>query len=240
LRTRLASSENASQLGLGHLIHQPPESASRGAWRGSGFELRTDGWLAVRAGEGMLISATARPNGQSTQMDVAETVAQLNAAADTAKSLSEAAQAQGALPLKANQAQQDLIAAIDPTKRGKFDARIGGQEARKAKPGSRDLGDPTERFAEPLILAEAPGDIGLASPASTLLFAGAHLHVTVQQDLHIASAHTVSTAVGLGASWFSHSGGIRSNAQAGTQTVQAHNDQPEIPANQPPAVTHSQ
>jgi type VI secretion system secreted protein VgrG len=101
------------------------------------------------------------------------------------------------------------------------------------------LGEPTERFAQPFILSEAPGDIGLASPASTLLFAGANLHATVQQDLHIASAHTVSTAAGHGASWFSHSGGIKSIAQAGTQTIQANTDQMEILADQSITITSS-
>ncbi|WP_226451763.1 type VI secretion system Vgr family protein [Ferribacterium limneticum] len=239
LRTRLATSENAGQLGLGHLVHQAPESASRGAWRGSGFELRTDGWLAVRAGEGILISATARPNAQSTQMDVAETVAQLKAAQETAKALSDAASQQQALPLKANAAQSQFITAIDPQQQGKFSGNIGGQAAQKAQPGSRELGDLTERFAEPFILAEAPGDIGLASPASTLLFAGANLHATVQQDLHIASAHTVSTAAGHGASWFSHAGGIKSIAQAGTHTIQANTDQMEILADQSLTITSS-
>jgi len=156
LRIRLATSENASQLGLGHLIHQAPESASRGAWRGSGFELRSDGWLAVRAGEGILISATARPNAQSSQLDVAETVAQMKAAEDTARALSDAAQAQTAQPLKANAEQTAFIKLIDPKQDGKYTGSVGGQPARKAKPGSRDPGDPTERFAAPVILAEAP------------------------------------------------------------------------------------
>ena len=239
LRTRLATSENASQLGLGHLVHQAPESASRGAWRGSGFELRTDGWLAVRAGEGILISATARPNAQSTQMDVAETVAQLKAAQETAKALSDAASQQKALPLKANAAQESFVKAIDPRQEGKFTGSVGGQEAKKARAGSRALGEPTERFAQPFILSEAPGDIGLSSPASTLLFAGANLHATVQQDLHIASAYTLSTAAGRGASWFSHSGGIKSIAQAGTQTIQANTDQMEILADQSITITSS-
>lgn len=239
LRTRLATSENASQLGLGHLIHQAPESASRGAWRGSGFELRTDGWLAVRAGEGMLISATARPNGQSTQMDVTETVGQLKAAHETAQSLSDAAQHQQALPLKANTAQEEFLKAIDPQQEGKYTGSVGGQDARKAQSGCRTLGDPTERFARPFIVNEAPSDIGLSSPASTLLFAGANLHATVQQDFHIASAHTASTAAGEAASWFSHAGGIKSIAQAGTHTLQAHTDAMEILADQSITVTSS-
>lgn len=239
LRSRLATSENAGQLGLGHLIHQAPESATRGAWRGSGFELRTDGWLAVRAGEGILISATARNNAQSTQMDVAETVGQLKAAAETAKALSEAAQGQTALPLKGNAAQTDCIQAIDPQQDGQYPGSVGGQEARKAVPGSRESGEPTERFAKPFIVNEAPSDIGFSTPASTLLFAGGHLHATVQQDLHVASAHTVSTAVGEGVSWFSHSGGIKSVAQAGTHTLQAHTDRLEILADQSLTITSS-
>jgi len=239
LRTRLSTSENASQLALGHLIHQAPESATRGAWRGSGFELRTDGWLAVRAGEGILISATTRQNAQSTQMDVAETVAQLKAAEETAKALSDAAQQQTALPLKANAEQTKFIQSIDPAQDGKYQGSVGGQAAQKAKPGSRDLGDPTERFAQPHILQEGPNDIGHASPASTLLFAGQHLHLTSQEDLHIASGHTFSATVGEGASWFSHSGGIKSIAQAGTHTLQAHTDQMEILAEQSVTITSS-
>ena len=239
LRTRLATSENASQLSLGHLIHHAPESSTRGAWRGSGFELRSDAWLAVRAGDGILLSATARANGQSSQMDVGETVAQLKAAAETAKALSDAASAQGAAPLQANAGQTSFIKAIDPQQDGKFTGSVGGQPARKAQPGSREPGEPTERFNEPAILAEAPGDIGLASPASTLLFAGQHLHTTAQQDLHIASAHTFAASVGEGASWFSHSGGIKSIAQAGSHTIQAHTDAMEILADQSVTITSS-
>jgi type VI secretion system secreted protein VgrG len=239
LRTRLATSENAGQLGLGHLIQQAPESANRGAWRGSGFEFRSDAWLAVRAGDGILISSTARPNGQSTQMDVAETVAQMKAAAETAKSLSDAASAQTASPLQANAEQRAFIKLIDPQQDGKYTTDVGGQPARKALAGSRELGESTERFAAPIILAEAPSDIGLATPASTLLYAGEHLHATVQQDFHIASAYTFSATVGEGASWFSHSGGIKSIAAAGSQTIQAHTDAMEILADQSVTVTSS-
>ncbi len=199
LRARLATSENAGQLGLGHLIHQAPDSATRGTWRGSGFELRTDGWLAVRAGEGILISATARPNGQSTQLDVTEAVAQLKAAEQTAQALSDVASQQTALPLRANVAQSDFIRAIDPQQDGHFSGSVGGQDARKAQTGNRSLGEPTERFAQPFIVNEAPSDIGLSTPASTLLFAGANLHATAQQDFHIASPHTLSTVAGKGA-----------------------------------------
>ncbi len=239
LRTRFASSYADSQLGLGHLIHQDPRSAQRGAWRGAGFELRSDAWVAVRAGEGVLISATARPQALSTQMDVAETVGQLRAAEKTAEALSDAAAAQGAKLLASNPDQTIFIDSLDPSKGGKYDGAIGGQDTKKAKPGTRDLGDPTERFEAPFIVSEAPGDIGLSSPASTVVFAGQHIHATVQQDLHTAAAHTFSSTVGQGASWFSHTGGIKTIAAAGEVSLQAHTDKLEVLADKSVTVTSS-
>lgn len=239
LRTRLANSENASQIALGHLIHQSPDSASRGAWRGSGFELRTDGWLAVRAGEGMLISASARQNSQSTQLDITEAISQLKAAEQAAQSLSDTARAQNAAALKANESQTKLIQNIDPQQDGKYQGDISGQSTHKAQPGSRELGEPVERFAQPLILIETPTDIGHASPASFLAHAGGHLHTTVQQDLHLASAHTVAAITGQDASWYNHQSGIRSIAQAGSHTLQAHTAPLEILADESITVTSS-
>jgi len=238
VRTRLATSEQAGQLGLGYLIHQAPGSATRGPWRGTGFEWRSDGWLAVRAGEGLLLSATARPSGVGTQMEVPEAVGQVHAAVATARRLSEAATAQAALPL-VNAPQEELLRAIDARREGVFAGRVGGQEAQKAEPGSRALGAATERFAAPWVVAEAPGDIGLSSPASTLAFAGGNLHATVQGDWHGAARHTWSAAVGAGASWFCHSGGIKSIAAAGAQTLQAHTDTLQVLADEALAVTSS-
>ena len=239
LRTRLATSATDAQLGLGHLIHHAPLSATRGPWRGSGFELRTDGWLAVRAGEGLLLSASSRSNAISTQMDVSEALAQLRAAERTAQTLSDAAGRQGAQALAGNDTQTRFIGSIDPAREGKYTADVSGQPTRKAQPGSRSLGDPVERFADPVILAEAPDDIGLSSPASTVVFAGDHLHATVQQDWHLAAAHTLATTVGHAASWFSHTGGIKCIAAAGPHSLQAHTDALDILADKAITLTSS-
>jgi uncharacterized protein involved in type VI secretion and phage assembly/uncharacterized protein (DUF2345 family) len=59
LRTQLASSQYASQLNLGHLIHQSDNY--RGSFRGLGVELRTDAYGALRASKGLLISSYASP-----------------------------------------------------------------------------------------------------------------------------------------------------------------------------------
>ncbi|WP_196385720.1 type VI secretion system Vgr family protein, partial [Ralstonia solanacearum] len=54
LRTQLATTQAYSQLNLGHLIHQ--QDNRRGSFRGQGFELRTDGYGAVRGQAGLLVT----------------------------------------------------------------------------------------------------------------------------------------------------------------------------------------
>ena len=54
LRVQLATTQHATQLNLGHLIHQADNH--RGSFRGVGFELRTDAYGAVRGGQGVLFS----------------------------------------------------------------------------------------------------------------------------------------------------------------------------------------
>ena len=54
-RIQLKSSYAASELNLGHMIHAADNY--RGSLRGLGAELRTDGFGAVRAGTGLLVSS---------------------------------------------------------------------------------------------------------------------------------------------------------------------------------------
>ena len=53
-RIQLATTQAHSQLNLGHLIHQADNF--RGSFRGTGFELRTDAFGAVRGERGVLLS----------------------------------------------------------------------------------------------------------------------------------------------------------------------------------------
>ncbi len=55
LRVQLATTQGASQLNQGHLIHQADNY--RGSFRGEGFELRSEAWGAVRATSGLWLSA---------------------------------------------------------------------------------------------------------------------------------------------------------------------------------------
>ncbi|WP_137172679.1 type VI secretion system Vgr family protein [Massilia sp. HP4] len=235
LRTRLASSSAGSELHLGYLVEQPPGTSQRGRYRGSGFELRTDAWAVVRGGEGVLLSTSARPQlGSgiaSTQMDVAEALAQFKAAQSLGDALRDAATAQQALfSSDAAKAQEAFIEQIDPKAKGKYDGAVGGQTALKAKAGSRELdgGQPVEKFGSAIVLMDSAASVNWATPASTVVYAGQQMQWTTQSDLHIAAGHTVSTVAGGAASLFSHAGGIQAIAANGPVSLQAHTDGLEI------------
>jgi type VI secretion system secreted protein VgrG len=235
LRTRLATSSAASQLNLGYLVDQPPASAMRGAYRGSGFELRTDAWAVLRGGEGVLLSTSSRPalgSGiTSTQMDVAEALSLSKGAQSLGQALSGAAAQQGALfSAAAAEAQLNFVARIDPQQHGKYSGTVNGQAVLKPTAGTRtpDAGQPVEKFGAAIVLMESAAGINWATPASTVLYAGRQLHWTTQSDLHIAAAHTVSSVAGEAASFFTHAGGIQAIAANGPVSLQAHTDQLEI------------
>ncbi|MFS2025012.1 type VI secretion system tip protein TssI/VgrG [Massilia sp. CT11-137] len=235
LRMRLATSTAATQLNLGHLVRQAPGSAQRGHYRGSGFELRTDAWAVVRGAEGVLLTTRARSaqgaSVSSTQMDAAEAVDGLKAAQSLGTTLLDAATGQHALTSKAAvQAQKDFLAQIDPADQGKFAGPVNNQDAAKPTPGSRDLdtSSPVEKFGAPVVLMDSQAGINWATPASTVLFAGQHLHWTTQSDMHMTAAYTSSSVSAEATSLYAHEGGIQAFAGNGPVSVQAHTDQLEI------------
>jgi type VI secretion system secreted protein VgrG len=246
LRMRLATSYRASELGLGHLIQQGPTTAQRGAWRGAGYELVTQGWATVRAGQGVLLSSTTRAqNGHSvegTQMDVAEALAQLKAAQDLGQRLGEAAASAQAAKLgshTAGQAWEQTLKGLDPTQDGKYDGPVNGQEAKKAQAGSRTLGEPVERFAKPYVVLDTPSTAAFVSPRSTAVFAGQDLSLVAQGDVQLTAAHTYSSVSGQTTSWYTHSGGIQAKAANGPFSLRAHTDALDVLADQDIQVTSS-
>ena len=87
-RVQLKSTEAATELNLGHLIHQADNY--RGSFRGTGFELRTDAWGALRAGNGLIMSTWAR-QASDPAGDNSAGMALLKQATTLAETLSKAA-----------------------------------------------------------------------------------------------------------------------------------------------------
>ena len=87
---------------------------------------------------------------------------------------------------------------------------------------------------------DSPSTIHLASPASTVMFAGQHLHWTTQADTHWTAGHTLASVSGNATSLYTHSGGIQAFAANGAVSIQAHTDDLELLADEEVVVTSSQ
>lgn len=111
LRQSLSSSYAASQLNIGCLIRQ--DGNTRGAFRGTGFELATDAWATLRAKRGISITTIQRHGATSTQLDAQEAQQKLKQAADLAKTLSDASTHHLAVPLTIQDGLQQLLKTID-------------------------------------------------------------------------------------------------------------------------------
>ncbi|WP_104656994.1 type VI secretion system Vgr family protein [Ralstonia insidiosa] len=233
LRMRLASSTANSQVNLGYVMSHGATGGERGSWRGTGAELRTDAWAVVRAGGGLLLSTTARPQAGGTVLDAHEARGQLTAAQKTAQRLSDAASSQQALPLAANEAFDPLTQALDPAQDGHYDSNVNGQDATQPNKA------PVERFGQPWLVAESPTSIALASQATTTVYAGRHLHGTAQGDWHLAAGNVVAAAAAKGVSLFAQRNGIRAIAEGGPVSIQAHTDALSVLADKAVTVTSS-
>lgn len=229
LRTRLASSTANSQLNLGYVTSHGATGGDRGSWRGTGAELRTDAWAVVRAGAGLLLSTTARAQAGGTLLDAHEARGQLTAAQKTAQRLSDAASSQQALPLAANEAFDPISKALDPAQDGHYASNVNGQDTQQ----------PVDKFGQPLLVAESPSSIALASQATTTVYAGRHLHGTAQADWHLAAGNVVAAAAAKGVSLFAQRNGIRAIAEGGPVSIQAHTDTLAVLADKAVTVTSS-
>jgi type VI secretion system secreted protein VgrG len=139
----------------------------------------------------------------------------------------------------ANCAHAQQIKSIDPQQDGKYNGPVEGQEAKKPNPGTRDLGDPVETFAKPLVVIHSAASTALTTDASIAAFAGQDQSYVAQNDTHLTAAHTAAAASGETTSLFTQSGGIQAIAANGPVSIRAHTDALEIKADQSIKVTSS-
>jgi type VI secretion system VgrG family protein len=235
LRTRLHTSLADSRLELGYLVEHA--DTRRGALRGQGFELATQGWGQVHAAQGLLLSTTARQGAVSTAQDASEAVAQLKGAERTVQALADTLVQQQVPTLQSGENLVALRESIDPDADGQYGGSVNGQSAFKPGAGRAPGDAPVEALAQPRLLAESPDRIALASANSGVAYAGGALHWTVQDDAHLAAGQTLSAVAGQHASLFAQAGPIKAIAAAGPVSLQAHAGELELLADQDVTIT---
>lgn len=197
-RIELATSSANTRLQLGHLRHQIDNR--RQQQRGHGLDLATQAWGAVRAAQGLLISAHGKPasTAHAQQLDTREPRTQLQQSAELVKTLKDSAQVHNAkLEGEAELSVEKALKASDESlgaseQQGGGDGEIGG--------GAGTI--PT--LARPDIVLAAPAGIAAMTPAHTLASAGGTASFVAGQDLQHMAQENSSTAVKDGLVFFTY------------------------------------
>lgn len=198
LRTRLASRHQDSALNLGKLT--TPRNEGKAHPLGNGAELRTNGAIALRAAQGLLLTTYAKHQAQDPQLGREALLELLCQCADLFKSLGETATAQGAQALD-----------------------YAGIQALRHTLNQWPAAD-SSASGEPLIAITSEAGIVSATPASQAHYAGGNHDTTAQDHLQMTSGAAMRLHAGQGICAFAQDAGISAIANRGKVLVQAQND----------------
>ncbi|AXK64326.1 type VI secretion system Vgr family protein [Burkholderia sp. IDO3] len=218
-RARLFSSSANSLLHLGYLIEQ--NGNTRGAYLGSGFDLRTDAYGAMRAGQGLYV--TTHPKQANSQpLDVSEAKQQLVNAEGLVESMSQVSEMHQAESLGTG--HDALKQFTDATQNSVAGATAGGGRTAGGGTGNANA------FKAPVMLFASPAGIGVASQQSVHLASEQQTNIVSGQSTFITSGKSLIAGVRDRISLFAQNAGMKLLAAKGSVEVQAHADSIELTA----------
>ncbi len=218
-RVQPMSSSANSLLHLGYLIDQ--SGNTRGAYLGSGFDLRTDAYGAVRASQGLYVT-TYPKSGDSQPLDVREAQQQLVNAESMIEAMSQVSQTHQAESL--GEGHDALKTFADATQSSVQGSQSGG---RTAGGGAGSV----NAFKTPVMLMASPSGIALSTQASVHVSSDQQTNLVSGQSTFIVSGKSSLVAsVAEKISLFVQNAGMKLFAAKGKVEVQAHSDNIEITA----------
>ncbi|WP_432722888.1 type VI secretion system tip protein TssI/VgrG [Jeongeupia wiesaeckerbachi] len=232
VRTKLSSEHGKTQLNQGFLIQ--PRSDGKGTPRGEGFELRTDQHGALRAANGLLITAEAANGAGGNQLDRSQAQSQLDAAFELASSLGDVATHQLADTIetgpetikdnaKAAKSQQGHLHHLKEALKSWANGTNTSKDAKSDQAGK-----------QPLIVVSAPAGLAQTTPNSQAITAGSNLDLIAQRDTQQTSGrrwiHNVGEHISLFVAGVKDRIALKLIAAKGKVQVQAQSDSIEINA----------
>ncbi|HAV6023269.1 TPA: type VI secretion system tip protein VgrG, partial [Acinetobacter baumannii] len=202
ISTQLQSSHGASQLNLGKLSH--PKDKAESEDRGEGFELRTDQWGALRAGQGLLVSTHKQDNAKGEHLDAEVAKKQLEGSQTNSKALSDIAKNQ----------KTDEIESLEQLK--DFASQIQQQIA---------------KFEKALLLLSSPDGIALSSSEDIHISADAQINQIAGDSINISTQKNVIAHAQNRLSLFAAQSGLKAVAAQGKVEIQAQSDALDVLAN---------
>ncbi len=195
ISTQLQSSHGASQLNLGKLSH--PKDKAESEDRGEGFELRTDQWGALRAGQGLLVSTHKQDNAKGDHLDAEVAKKQIEGSQTNSKALSDIAKNQ----------KTDEIESIEQLK--DFASQIQQQIA---------------KFEKALLLLSSPDGIALSTSEDIHISADAQINQIAGDSINISTQKNVIAHAQNKISLFAAQSGLKAVAAQGKVEIQAQAD----------------
>ncbi|WP_432778486.1 type VI secretion system Vgr family protein [Burkholderia gladioli pv. alliicola] len=217
-RVQLMSSSADSLLHLGYLIDQ--SGNTRGGYLGSGFDLRTDDYGAVRASRGLYVTTHAGSAG-SQPLDVREARQQLVSAESVIEAMSQASQTHQAESLM--NGHDALKKFTDATQNSVPGAQAGGRTAGGGT-GNANV------FKSPVMLVASPSGIALSTQESVHVSSDEQTNLISGQSTFIASGKSLVASVAEKISLFVQNAGMKLFAAKGKVEIQAHSDDIELSA----------
>jgi type VI secretion system secreted protein VgrG len=206
INAQLASDHAASELNLGWLTH--PRANGGGEPRGEGAELRSDKAVALRGGQGVLISAEASPGAGGNQLDRAGLVGLAEVMQAVLEEVTRLANAHS----EDEASRPRLAALVDKLKRWHDGSNTG------AAAGA----------GEPLVAASAPAGIVLASQDNVALGAETKIDIVCAADTELATGRNLFLRAARSVSMFAYELGLKLVAGQGNVVVQTHKGHVEI------------
>ncbi|WP_186188538.1 type VI secretion system Vgr family protein [Burkholderia gladioli] len=217
-RVQLMSSSANSVLHLGYLIDQ--SGNTRGSFLGSGFDLRSDAYGAVRASQGLYL--TTHPKSASSQpLDAREAQQQLVNAETVVEAMSQASQTHQAESL--DDGHKALKTFTDATQNSVQGTSSGGTTAGGGT-GSANV------FKSPVMLIAAPAGIALSTQDSVHVSSEHQTNIVSGQSTFISSGKSLVASVAEKISLFVQNAGMKLFAAKGKVEIQAHADNVEVTA----------
>ena len=199
ISTQLQSSHGATQLNLGNLSHPKETETSEG--RGEGFELRTDQWGAIRAGEGLLLSSHKQDQAAGTHLNAQPAKQQLEGTLNNSQALSEVAKNQQTDPLEVLENLKGFLEQIEQHDQNKADA-----------------------FKQAIMILSAPNSVAVSSNEDLYLSADGQISQSAGESINLSTQKSLIAHASEKISLFAAQDGLRAYAGKGKVEIQAQGD----------------
>lgn len=211
-RVHLYSSSYQSHLHLGYLVEQ--SNNARGAFLGNGFDLKSDAYGAIRAGQGLFVSTHSAAVKQP--LDVTAAAEQLA----SAKSVVEFA-SQSSVSNQAESLDEGRDALKKFTDAAQYN--VTGSAATGGRTGGGGTGN-ANGFSTPIMLIASPAGVGVSTQDSAQLTANQQVNIVSGKNTHVAAGKSLIASVMEKISLFAQNAGVKLFAAKGKVEIQAQGD----------------